>query len=240
MRRALVALGLVAVLAVPAAFAAPAQITVYAASSLTNVFPAIAPNETYSFAGSSTLAAQIEQGAPADVLASANMALPRKLHQEGYCAQPVVFTRNAVVVVVPTANPAHIHTVYDLAKKGVTVDIAQPGVPIGTYTRHVLHNMKLASAVLKNVVGEETDVRTILSKVSLNEVDAGFVYSTDAKTVPDKVKTIRVPVWAQPKIKYGICVVTASGNKSAAQAFIKRVLSPFGQKKLHAYGFLPR
>ena len=239
MRRALVVLGLLAALAVPAAAASPVKITVYAASSLTNVFPAIAV-ETYSFGGSSTLASQIEQGAPADVFASANMSLPTQLYQDGFCSKPVVFARNAVVVVVPSANPAHIHTIYGVAKAGVTVDIAAPGVPVGDYTRRILHNMNLASAVLKNVVSEETDARAILAKVTLGEVDAGFVYSTDAKTVPGQVKVIRVPVWAQPKVKYGICVVATSANKPAAQAFIKRVVGIVGQKKLSAYGFLPR
>jgi molybdate transport system substrate-binding protein len=168
------------------------------------------------------------------------MSLPTQLYLDGFCSKPVVFARNAVVVVVPSANPAHIHTIYDLAKPGVTVEIAAPGVPVGIYARQVLHNMKLAAAVMHNVVSQETDVRAILAKVTLGEVDAGFVYSTDAKTVPGQVKVIRVPVWAQPNVKYGICVVSASANKPAAEAFIKRVIGPVGQKKLHAYGFLPR
>jgi molybdate transport system substrate-binding protein len=239
MKRVLLVLVLLAVLAAPAASATQPRITVYAASSLTDVFPKIA-TETYSFAGSNTLATQIRNGAPADVFASANTTLPLQLHQDGYCSKPVVFTRNALVIVVPRANPARIKTIYDLTKPGVSVDIAASGVPVGTYTQQVLKNMNIAAAVNKNVVSQETDVRTVLTKVALGEVDAGFVYATDAKTVPGKVKVITIPAWAQPKVKYGICVVSASSHKAAAQAFIQRVLSTRGQAKLHDYGFLPR
>ena len=96
--------------------------------------------------------------------------------------------------------------------------------------------MNLSAGVLKNVVSQETDVREVLAKVALGEADAGFVYSTDAKTVPGRVKVIKVPAWAQPKVQYGICVVTASGNKADARAFVKRVLSKAGQAKLLAAG----
>jgi molybdate transport system substrate-binding protein len=243
MKRLVPLLALFALLALPAggqARARRAQITVYAAASLTDVFPAIDRHEKYSFGGSNTLAAQIEQGAPADVFASANMALPTGLFQKRLCSKPVVFTRNKLVIVVPKANPAHIHSIYGLTKKGVKVDIADSGVPVGKYTLQILNNMNLTAAVMKNVVSEETDVREVLSKVALGEADAGFVYSTDAKTVRKKVKVIKVPAWAQPKVQYGICVVTASHDKPDARAFIKHVLSKAGQKKLRKYGFLPR
>jgi molybdate transport system substrate-binding protein len=220
--------------------AARAQITVYAAASLTDVFPAIDPHEKYSFGGSNTLAAQIQQGAPADVFASANTKLPTQLFQSGFCSKPVVFTRNRLVIVVPKANPAGIHNIYDLTKPGVKIDIAGPGVPVGSYTLQILGNMDLTAAVSKNVVSQETDVREVLAKVALGEADAGFVYSTDAKTVPGKVKVIKVPAWAQPKVQYGICVVSKSGDKPDARAFVKLVLSKAGQKKLLKYGFLPR
>jgi molybdate transport system substrate-binding protein len=239
----LTAAGCLALLAVPAAGSASAartQITVYAAASLTNVFPAIDPHELYSFGGSNTLAAQIQQGAPADVFASANMKLPTQLFQGGLCSKPIVFTRNKLVIVVPKDNPAHIHNIYDLTKSGVKIDIAAPGVPVGSYTLQVLKNMNLTNAVLKNVVSQETDVREVLAKVALDEADAGFVYSTDAKTVPGKVLVVKIPAWAQPKVQYGICVVSHSTHKSAARAFIKRVLSKAGQKKLHHFGFLAR
>jgi molybdate transport system substrate-binding protein len=220
--------------------AVKAQLTVYAAASLTDVFPKIDPGEKYSFGGSNALAAQITQGAPADVFASANMTLPAQLYAKGLCSQPVVFTRNTLVAVVPTANPAGIHSVYDLAKPGVKLVIAGPGVPVGSYTLQVLKNMSLSGPVLKNVVSQETDVREVLAKVALGEADAGFVYSTDAKTVPGKVKIVKVPAWAQPKVQYGACVVTKSPNQAAAKAYVTKLLGKAAQTQLLAYGFLPR
>jgi molybdate transport system substrate-binding protein len=239
----LAGLAVIALIAVPAGGAASAarpQLTVYAATSLTNVFPAIDRYEKYSFGGSNALATQITQGAPADVFASANTTLPKQLFQNELCSKPVVFTRNKLVIVVPRNNPAHIHSIYDLTKSGVKIDIAAKGVPVGNYTLQILQNMNLTNAVMKNVVSQETDVREGLAKVSLGEADAGFVYSTDAKTVAKKVLVIKIPAWAQPKVQYGICVVASSSHKAAARAFIKRVLSKAGQRKLHNFGFLPR
>jgi molybdate transport system substrate-binding protein len=239
----LAGLAVIALIAVPAGGAASAarpQLTVYAATSLTNVFPAIDSYEKYSFGGSNALATQITQGAPADVFASADTTLPKRLFQNGLCSKPVVFTRNKLVIVVPRNNPAHIHSIYDLTKSGVKIDIAAKGVPVGNYTLQILQNMNLTNAVMKNVVSQETDVREVLAKVSLGEADAGFVYSTDAKTVAKKVLVVKIPAWAQPKVQYGICVVASSSHKSAAHAFIKRVLSKAGQRKLHNFGFLPR
>jgi len=237
---AALSLALVTGFAGRAAATSKAQITVYAAASLTDVFPKIDPAEKYSFAGSNALAAQITQGAPADVFASANTTLPQQLFTKGLCSQPVVFTRNTLVIVAPKANPANIHSVYDLAKSGVKLVIAGPGVPVGSYTLQILKNMSLSSSVLKNVVSQETDVREVLAKVALGEADAGFVYSTDAKTVPGQVAVLKVPAWAQPKVQYGICIVSKSANKADAQTFINTVLGKAGQAKLLAAGFLPR
>jgi molybdate transport system substrate-binding protein len=152
----------------------------------------------------------------------------------------MVFTRNTLVVVVPRANPAKIRSIYDLTRSGVKLVIAGSGVPVGSYTLQILKNMNLSGSVLKNVVSRETDVREVLAKVALGEADAGFVYSTDAKTVSGKVAVVKVPAWAQPKVQYGICVVSRSGDKADAQAFVTRVLSKGGQAKLLRYGFLPR
>ena len=186
------------------------------------------------------LAAQNQQGAPADVFASENTSLPNALYAKGLCSKPLVFARNALVIVVPRSNPAGIKSVYSLTKPGIKLDIAASGVPVGSYTLQILKNMNLSASVLENVVSQETDVREVLSKVALGEADAGFVYSTDAKTVPGQVMVLKVPAWAQPKVQYGICVVSTSADKSEGQAFLKKVLSKPGQAKLLAAGFLPR
>jgi len=236
------AAGTVAAVAVPVSGATSTStsgLTVYAAASLTQVFPAIDPNPKYSFAGSNTLAAQIQLGAPADVFASANTSIPATLYAKGLIEQPVDFTRNTLVIVVPKSNPAGIHTIYDLTKPGVTIDIANSGVPVGSYTLQILGQMNLAKAVLANVVSEETEVTAVLAKVAAGQVDAGFVYSTDAETVPGQVTVIPVPAWAQPKVTYAMAVVTKSPNQAAAQAFVTEVLSKAGQAKLLSYGFLP-
>jgi molybdate transport system substrate-binding protein len=240
-RCAFVVLSLLVGGAVGQASAQPnAQLTVYAAASLSDVFPRIDSGQRYQFGGSNTLAAQIAQGAPADVFASANTTLPNQLFAKGLCSKPVVFTRNTLVVVVPKANPANIHSIYNLGKAGVKLVVAGPGVPVGSYTLQVLKNMNLSGPVLKNVVSRETDVREVLAKVALGEADAGFVYSTDAKTVSGKVTVVKVPAWAQPRLQYGICVVSRSSDKTEAQGFVKRVLSKAGQARLLQYGFLPR
>jgi molybdate transport system substrate-binding protein len=242
-RRALVIPLLAAALAPGGATARPvaanAGLTVFAAASLTDAFPKIDQRPHYSFGGSNALAAQIRQGAPADVFASANMALPRSLYKDKLCSKPVVFTRNQLVVIVPRSNPARIHSVYDLRRHGVKIVIAAPGVPVGSYTLKVLRKMHLSS-VLSNVVSRESDVREVLTKVALDEADAGFVYSTDARTVARKVRVVKIPAWAQPNVQYGICVVSASSRKPAARAFVKRVLGKAGQRILVRYGFLPR
>jgi molybdate transport system substrate-binding protein len=236
-----VAAAALALLLVSSASPAPqARVTVFAAASLTDVLPKIDRSPRYSFAGSNQLAAQIQQGAPADVFAAANMTLPRQLASNHLCSKPVVFARNRLVVIVPAANPARLRRVADLARKGVKVLVAQPGVPVGTYTVQVLQALHLYDRVMANVVSKETDVREVLAKIVLGEADAGFVYATDAKAVAGDVKLIKIPASAEPGIKYGICVVASGGHPADARAFVKKVLSKAGQKKLRSFGFLPR
>jgi molybdate transport system substrate-binding protein len=219
--------------------AGQSRLTVFAASSLTDVFPKIDPSPRYSFSGSNALAAQIRLGAPAQVFASANTTLPQELARQGLCTKPIVFTRNALVLIVPRRNPARIDSVYDLRVSGTKLVVAGVGVPVGSYTRQALTNLRLTS-VLGNVVSNETNVREVLAKVALGEADAGFVYSTDAKTVARKVRVIRLPGRAQPGVRYGICIVRSDGDDRDARAFVKRVLGPAGQSTLRAAGFLPR
>jgi molybdate transport system substrate-binding protein len=230
----------VAALALHAEATTQARITVYAAASLTEVLPKIDGSPRYSFGGSNTLAAQIEHGAPADVFASANTRLPTRLHARRLCSRPVVFARNTLVIVAPKSNPARIRTVRDLTRPGVKVVVAGPGVPVGDYTLEALKHAKLSAAVLANVVSRETDVREVLAKVALGEADAGLVYSTDAKTVSDRVTVIGLPARARPTVRYGICIAEASEHEADARAFVTKVLSKAGQAKLVAAGFLPR
>jgi len=212
-------------------------LTIFAAASLTTVLPQIAPHNQYSFAGSNMLAAQIQQGAPADVFASANTKLPEQLYEQGLVEKPVVFTRNELILIVPKSNPAGIHSVYDLRKPGVKLDVGAPGVPVGDYTRVVLHNLGLDD-VAANAVSQETDVREVLAKVALGEADAGFVYLTDARTVRGKVATIGIRWSAQPIVQYAVAVVKSSHHLSAARAFVKGLLGKAAQTKLRAAGFL--
>ncbi len=214
-------------------------LTIFAAASLTDVFPAIDAKEIYNFGGSNALATQIRNGAPADLLAAANTDIPAQLYAAGFVQKPVNFTRNKLVLVIPKDNPAGITNIYDLTKPGIQLDVAAPSVPVGSYTVQILKQMGLASRVLTNVVSQETDVRTVLTKVALGQADAGFVYATDARTALDDVKVIKVPAWAQPKVIYAMAVVTRSSNQASAQAYIKKILSKSGQATLAKFGFLP-
>jgi molybdate transport system substrate-binding protein len=236
-----VVVALFGLLAFPAvASVGASQITVFAAASLTETFPKIDRAPRYSFAGSDQLAFQIQQGAPADVYAAASPKYPEQLFAQGLVLKPVVFATNRLVLLLPASNPAGIRSVFDLERSGIKLVIGQKGVPIGDYTRTILKNLGLSS-VLSNVVSQETDVKSIVGKVVLGEADAGFVYVTDAKPVAGKVKVVRLPGWAQPKVKYEIAVVKASPNRVAAQAFVRKVLAKNGRAALAAAGFgLPK
>ncbi len=237
--RLIAAIGAVALAAV-VGFAderAASRITVHAASSLTDVFPAIDKRPRYSFASSSTLAQQIRQGAPADVFASADTKNPLQLNRDGLCGKPSVFATNTLVVVHPKSNPGNVKTVFDLRRPALKVVIAGVGVPVGDYTRTVLRNLGIWRAVLANVVSEEADVRSVLAKVALGEADAGFVYRTDAATLKKRVGVIGVPGRSQPPIRYGICVVTSSDDKASARAFVQRLLGTTGRARLTTAGF---
>jgi molybdate transport system substrate-binding protein len=214
-------------------------LVVYAAASMTNVLPRIDHHERYSFGGSDMLAAQIEQGAPADVFVSANMAIPKALYAKHLVTKPRVLTRNALVLVVPRANPAHVRTVADLERKGVKLVVADATVPVGKYTLQVLAKLH-ETRILKNVVSRETDVRGVLAKVALGVADAGFVYATDARTVPGKVRVIRLPARGRPNVEYGIAVVRSSRHRAAAEAYVRKLLAAPAQVRLRAAGFLAR
>lgn len=240
MRRAVVLFALLALL-LPLTGAGATRITVYAAASLTQVFPRIAPAPRYSFAGSDALAAQINAGAPADVFASASPKQTELLYHNGVLRKPVVFATNKLIVIVPRSNPAGIHSVYDLRRHGVKVIVGTPTVPVGAYTDQVLDSLGIKTSVMGNVVSQEPDVKSIVAKIALGQGDAGFVYKTDARPAGKKVTSILIPSWAQPPIRYEIGIVKASSHHAAAAAFIKRVTSLRGRRLLVQAGFgLPK
>jgi molybdate transport system substrate-binding protein len=213
------------------------RLTVFAAASLTGVFPKIDARPRYAFAGSDVLALQIQQGAPADVFAAASPKYPDLLYKQGLVQKPIQFATNTLVLVLPKSNPAQIHTVDDLTKPGVKIVIGDPSVPVGSYTRAVLSNLGISAAVLKNVVSQETDVRSVLGKVALGEADAGFVYITDARTVPGKVKVIAIRESAQPHVVYEVAVVKSSPHLQAAYRYVTRLIRAAAQLQLERAGF---
>lgn len=218
-------------------------VTVLAAASLTEVygdltarFEKLHPNVTIteSFGGSSALAAQIVQGAPADIFATANEATMKTVTDAGLAdGTPVVYATNVLTLVVPPSNPAGVTAVADLAKPGVKVALCDKTVPCGSAAIGLLAAEKLTVTP----VTLETDVKAVLTKVELNEVDAGLVYVTDAKTAGDKVKQIAVPDAANVVNRYPVVVLSGSTNKAAARAFEQFILSSTGLAALKQAGF---
>ena len=235
-RAALLVAALAFLMAAPASTAST-RLTIYAASSLTDAFGKFDPAQRYSFGASSTLETQIENGAPADLFASAAPLDAQRLFREGLVEKPVTFTSNRLALIVPRSNPAGLSSVYDLRRKPVKLVVAGAAVPVGAYTRTVLRRLGLSS-VLAKVVSQEADARAVASKVALGQADAGFVYATDARAVADRVNVIRIPASAQPRVRYQIAVVSGSSKKAAARAWIRALLSPRGQSVLKEFGFL--
>lgn len=230
-------LSLAALVLATSAGARPAGgLKVFAAASLTEAFQAFDATEAYNFAGSNTLAAQIKQGAPADVFASASPQYTQDLFRQGLIQKPVTFASNRLVLIVPKSNPAGLKSVYDLGRKNVKLVVAAPAVPVGSYTRTVLRRLGLSS-VLAKVVSQESDVKGVVGKVALGQADAGFVYATDVRPVAADVVGIAIPAWAQPRVRYEIAVVSSSPRKADARAWVKRVLAKQGQAALARAGF---
>jgi molybdate transport system substrate-binding protein len=229
----------------------PQELTVFAAASLREVFQNIAlafekqhPNLKvhFNFAGSQDLRVQIEQGAKADVFASADWKHMKALATQGLVAEPTVFARNLPVVVVPKNNPAKVKTFADLAKVTHLV-IGAPEVPIGAYTENIftaaekLQGKVFAEKVRANVRSRELNVRQVLTKVAMGEGDAGIVYKTDALTMPDKVEIIDIPASINVVAEYPIAALKAAPHADLARDFVKLVLSKEGAKVLGAAGF---
>jgi molybdate transport system substrate-binding protein len=218
-------------------------LTVFAASSLTGVFGQLGRQLTaadpglrirFNFAGSSALATQITQGAPADVFAAASQKTMATV-TDAKLAQgtPAVFTENVLVIAVPKGNPGHVTGLADFAKPALKLAICAPSVPCGAAAATVF----AAANVAAKPDSLEEDVKAALTKVSLGEVDAALVYTTDVRAAGDKVQGIPFPEAEQAINTYPICVLSAAPNKPAAQAFVDLVRSPAGQAALKAAGF---
>jgi molybdate transport system substrate-binding protein len=239
-------------------------LVIFAAASLKDAFTAAqAPfqaanpgsaDPAFNFAGSQQLVAQLQQGAPADVFASADKAtMDKAVTADVIDGQPQELVRNRLTVAVPGDNPGNIHALSDLGRSGVKLALADPSVPVGAYTLQVLD--KLAAdpaygadfkpAVLGNVVSHDNNVRQVLTRVQLGEVDAGIVYGTDAQaanagaggSVPP-VTVLDIPAQYNVIAVYYIAPVKGAPHAEAARAWISYLLSDPGQSVLAQYGFV--
>jgi len=218
------------------------EVNVFAAASLKETFTRLGtrfesthPGSTvvFSFGPSSGLATQINGGAPADVFASASATNMDQVVASAGAADPAVFARNVMEIAVPAANPAKVASVADLAKPQVKVALCQAAVPCGTVAARVLANARITV----KAVSEEVDVKSVLTKVSLGEVDAGVVYVTDVRTAGDKVTGITIRPEVNASTSYPIAVLTKAVNAAGAKAFTDYVLSPEGATVMLDGGF---
>lgn len=239
----------------PTATVEPVTLNVFAAASLTDAFTEIGKNfeaanpgvtVTLNFAGSQALRTQIEEGAPADVFASASGKEMDAAVEGKFIADGVkqVFLTNKLVVILPTNNPAGLEKLEDLTNSGVKIVLAAEEVPVGNYARQALELMNgsfgadFKDKVLANVVSNEDNVKQVVSKVQLGEADAGIAYVSDIVASSD-LKTIEIPTELNVIAKYPIAPLAASANAGVAQAFVDYVLSAEGQSVLQKWGFTP-
>jgi molybdate transport system substrate-binding protein len=219
------------------------NLTVFAAASLTESFTRIGKDfeaanpgtkVTFNFAGSSALATQINQGAPADVFASASPTNMKTVTDAGNGdGTPTTFVKNQLVIAVPKGNPKHVAGLADLTRAGVKVAECAARVPCGAAATRAL----AAAGVKLTPVTLEQDVKSALSKVKLGEVDAALVYRTDARASASDVDGIEFPESAGAVNSYPIVVLRNSANQTAARAFAAYVLSAKGMSVLTAAGF---
>jgi molybdate transport system substrate-binding protein len=221
------------------------SLNVFAASSLTGAFndeketltsshPGL--SLTYNFAGSQALVTQIQQGAPADVFASADEKNMQTLVDAGLVDIPKKFAHNKLEIAVAPGNPKHVAGLADLEQPGVTLVLADPSVPAGKYARQAFQNAGLPAP---KPVSNELDVKSALSKLTLGEADAVVVYVTDVKSAGSKVVGVEIPDTQNVVATYPIAVVKASKNLSAARAFVDEIVGGTGRQALQARGFLP-
>jgi molybdate transport system substrate-binding protein len=222
----------------------PVTISVFAAASLTDSFKALGDGFhqqrsdvtlQFIFAGTPTLVIQIEEGAHADVFASADTTNMDRLRGDGFTlGTPQVFAHNKLEIAVSPGNPKHITSLTDLAQPGIVYISAGPTVPAGKYAARALQ--KAGVSVTPRSL--ETDVRSVVSKIELGEADAGIVYTTDIKAAAGKVDGVAIPDSYNVVATYPLVAVKDSKHVDAANAFIAYVLSATGQSKLESFGFL--
>ncbi len=228
------ALPAVVLVACSSSTAAPAgPLHVFAAASLTDAFSS-ARGVTFVFGGSNSLVTQIQQGAPADVFASADEKNMAKLVSAGLVETPVTFARNRLEIAVAPGNPRHIQSLRDLARAGITVVLGAPGVPAGDYTRQVEARMGITITPRSLA----PDVKTAITAVTTGEADATVVYRTDVAAAGSKVTGVAIPDDQQPSIAYPIAVVKATHNRAGAEAFVRSAESGDVHRALLARGFL--
>lgn len=217
----------------------------FAAASLNKAFDKIGqqfeqrhPGVTmkFNYAGSSSLATSIKQGARADVFASANTKNMTAVTKEKLASgTPEVFAKNKLEIMVAKGNPMKITTVRDLSKPAVKVAVCAPAVPCGSYSKDVFDK---ANVTVKPV-SEETSVSGVVTKVSLGEADAGVVYVTDVKAAGGKVTGVPIPANQNVVADYPMVRLKDAQNGAASTAFMKYVDGQQGQQVLASYGFLP-
>ena len=219
------------------------DVTVFAAASLTAAYTEIGDafmaehpdaNVTFDFGASSDLVNQIDEGAPADVFASADQANMTKLIDAGANAgEPVVFATNVLQIIVEPENPKGITGVADLSRSDIVYVTCAPEVPIGKYSAQVL----AAAGVTVTPASLEENVKGIVTKVTLGEADAGIVYKTDVIAAGDKAQGIDIPDAINVTASYPVVVTKPARNADAAQAFVDFVVGEQGQKILRSDGF---
>jgi molybdate transport system substrate-binding protein len=236
MRRALALAGLALVLA---GCGDGGKLRVDAASSLTEVFRQLDPKAQFDFAGSDELAFQLEQGAKADVYASASPKYPEKLYREKLVEKPVVFATNTLVLILPRGNPGHVTGLGSLMSPKVKLVLGAKGVPVGDYSRKILARFcgTRSPCPRARIVSEEQDVKGVVAKIALGEADAGLVYATDVKPAAGKVTAISIPASLQPTAQYEIAVVKGAKKQGGAEKFVGLVTSAEGRAALRKAGF---
>jgi molybdate transport system substrate-binding protein len=241
-RRACLALLSIALAPAAGAQAAPQPLRVFAAASLTQPFRALevpwraAPDHApleLQFAGSSTLATQLEEGAVADVLATADEPTMQRVADKGLVAKPALFARNRLVIAIEKGNPKHVAKLADLARPDLVVVLAAPEVPAGRYARRMLD----AAHVTVAARSLEENVKAVLTKVALGEADAGVVYVTDVRAAADEVEAVAVPEAASVEVGYWIAPLAKAPQPAAARAFVDLVLGSQGRGALEKAGF---